>query len=351
MPAEQEFRLPDLGEGLTEAEVVRWLVRPGDRVRVDENVVEVETAKALVEMPCPYAGVVTAIHAAEGETIPVGHVLISVVPNGDDDGDVPTDPGEPAEPERVLVGYGSTPAPRPRRARVRTASLDRAPDNAAQEIPLQGLRAATAAKVELAHREIPAATCWLDTDATELLAVKEELSVSMPALLARICAVALARQPTLNSTVDSERATVLRWPDVHMGIAVDTERGLVVPVVRDAQRLSLIELDRALHRLVAAAKAGSLLPSELSGGTFTLNNYGVLGVDGSAPILNHPQAAMVGVGRIVDRPWVHEGRLTVRKVVHVSLTFDHRVCDGGEAAGFLRYIADCLAAPSRVLSG
>ncbi|MEU0050119.1 dihydrolipoamide acetyltransferase family protein [Streptomyces sp. NPDC006309] len=488
-----EFRLPDLGEGLTEAEIVRWLVQVGDVVAVDQPVVEVETAKAMVEVPCPYAGVVTARFGDEGAELPVGAPLLTVA--------VGEATAEPEGSGNVLVGYG-TQAPAARRRRVRTATTatgttgtatagtvtagtatghgqgagagqgagpgpgagpghgahngqpaargnaptgvharvptaEPAPtpvpaatpvpapfpasadgpvpvisplvrrlarDNAvdlrqlagsgpdglilradvegvlrakavqapaAEEtavgtsvaapaggevrVPLKGVRGAVADKLSRSRREIPDATCWVDADATELLHARAAVNaaggpkLSLLALLARITTAALARFPELNSFVDTDAREVVRLDRVHLGFAAQTERGLVVPVVRDAHARNAESLTAEFARLTEAARAGKLTPGELTGGTFTLNNYGVFGVDGSTPIINHPEAAMLGVGRIVAKPWVHDGELAVRQVVQLSLTFDHRVCDGGTAGGFLRYVADCVEQPAVLL--
>lgn len=161
--------------------------------------------------------------------------------------------------------------------------------------------------------------------------------------------MALARFPELNSTVDTAAREIVRLDAVHLGFAAQTERGLVVPVVKDAHARDAESLSAEFARLTEAARTGILTPAELTGGTFTLNNYGVFGVDGSTPIINHPEAAMLGVGRIIPKPWVHEGELAVRQVVQLSLTFDHRVCDGGTAGGFLRYVADCVEQPAVLL--
>jgi pyruvate dehydrogenase E2 component (dihydrolipoamide acetyltransferase) len=222
-------------------------------------------------------------------------------------------------------------------------------------IPLRGMRGAVAEKLSRSRREIPDATCWVDADATELLAARAAMNAGAPtkvsvlALLARICTAALARFPELNATVDIERNEIVRLPAVHLGFAAQTERGLVVPVVRDAQARTVDGLSEEIGRLTEAARAGALTPADLTGGTFTLNNYGVFGVDGSTPIINHPEAAMLGVGRIAPKPWVHEGELAVRQVVQLSFTFDHRVCDGGTAGGFLRFVADCVERPAVLL--
>ncbi|MFE9169213.1 dihydrolipoamide acetyltransferase family protein [Streptomyces kebangsaanensis] len=453
-----EFKLPDLGEGLTEAEIVRWLVEVGDVVVVDQPVVEVETAKAMVEVPCPYGGVVTARFGEEGTELPVGAPLLTVAVGE------PAAGGETEGSGNVLVGYG-TGAPPARRRRVRPApmapsargtatgapsapaaaeaapAVDGAPRAAAApavrarpaartlpaaaaegpvpvisplvrrlarengvdlrqlsgsgpeglilradvedalradaardrtatapsapttapartsgtRTPLKGVRGAVADKLSRSRREIPDATCWVDADATELMRARAAMNaaggqkISLLALLARICTAALARHPELNSTVDMEAREIVRLDAVHLGFAAQTERGLVVPVVRDAHTRDAESLTAEFARLTEAARAGTLTPSELTGGTFTLNNYGVFGVDGSTPIINHPEAAMLGVGRIVPKPWVHEGELAVRQVVQLSLTFDHRVCDGGTAGGFLRYVADCVEQPAVLL--
>ncbi|THA35002.1 dihydrolipoamide acetyltransferase family protein [Streptomyces sp. A1547] len=431
-----EFKLPDLGEGLTEAEIVRWLVAVGDVVAVDQPVVEVETAKAMVEVPCPYGGVVTARFGEEGTELPVGAPLITVaVGAGADEAVEPEDSGS----GNVLVGYGTDHSRTARRRRVRPGSaapavaaapapapiapaapqapaqapaplsagpvavisplvrklardhgIDlralhgsgpeglilradveaalRAPEPVAvpvsapvaaavsgERIPLKGLRGAVAEKLSRSRREIPDATCWVDADATELMAARAAMNavggpkISVLALLARICTAALAKYPELNSTVDLAANEIVRLPSVHLGFAAQTERGLVVPVVRDAQARGAESLSAEFARLTEVARAGKLAPADLTGGTFTLNNYGVFGVDGSTPIINHPEAAMLGVGRIVAKPWVHQGELAVRQVVQLSLTFDHRVCDGGTAGGFLRYVADCVESPAVLL--
>ncbi|MFF9913512.1 dihydrolipoamide acetyltransferase family protein [Streptomyces sp. NPDC013457] len=452
-----EFKLPDLGEGLTEAEIVRWLVNVGDVVAIDQPVVEVETAKAMVEVPCPYGGVVTARFGEEGTELPVGAPLLTVAVGGTAGSGASGEAGASAAPAvaaadaesseysgNVLVGYG-TAGPAARRRRVRhesaavakavapaaapvsapaavvapasapaaasapvagpvpvisplvrklardkgidlrevrgsgpaglilradvesalaaaeTAAAGPAPVPAAavtaagERVPLRGVRGAVADKLSRSRTEIPDATCWVDADATELMAARAAMNaaggpkISLLALLARICTHALARYPELNSTVDTAAREIVRLPSVHLGFAAQTERGLVVPVVRDAGTRTAESLTEEFARLTESARQGTLTPGDLTGGTFTLNNYGVFGVDGSTPIINHPEAAMLGVGRIIPKPWVHEGELAVRKVVQLSLTFDHRVCDGGTAGGFLRYVADCVEHPAVLL--
>jgi pyruvate dehydrogenase E2 component (dihydrolipoamide acetyltransferase) len=238
---------------------------------------------------------------------------------------------------------------------VRAGAGPRAESASGTRIALRGVRGAAADKLARSRREIPDATCWVDADASEFLNARAVMNsadgpkISVLALLARICTAALARCPELNSTVDAQAREIIRLDSVHLGFAAQTERGLVVPVVRDAHARDAESLNAEFGRLTQAARAGALTPAELTGSTFTLNNYGVFGVDGSTPIINHPEAAMLGVGRISAKPWVHQGELAVRQVVQLSLTFDHRVCDGGTAGGFLRYVADCVERPAVLL--
>ncbi|MGP4099855.1 dihydrolipoamide acetyltransferase family protein [Nonomuraea sp. KM90] len=447
--ARQVFRLPDLGEGLAEAEIVDWKVAVGDTVEIDQIVVEVETAKAAVEVPVPYAGTVLALHAPAGAVLSVGEPLIEVGPpdpnaadpNAVDPNGDGTDAEDPAaaryrEEEQagsgnVLIGYGTGHAPGTRRRRrgprpaddrtadsrplkksapasapqaprvisplVRRLAREHGIDLAditptgphavilrrdveqaiatltpatsppvvkerekglvAERIPLRGLRRAVAEKLSRSRAEIPDATTWVDVDATDLLAAKDalrrsrpELGIGLLALLARICVDGLRRFPELNSTVDTDRSEIVRYGHINLGFAAQTGRGLVVPVVRDAHLMTTARLAAELTRLTGLARAGKLPPEALTGGTFTLNNYGVFGVDGSTPIINHPEAALLGIGRIIDRPWVSGGAVTARKITQLSFTFDHRVCDGAAAGGFLRHVADCVENPAILLA-
>ena len=198
-----------------------------------------------------------------------------------------------------------------------------------------------------------AGTTWVDVDATALIEARDALGgrqIGLLALLARICVAGLRRFPELNSTVDVEAAEIVRLPHVNLGFAAQTDRGLMVPVVHGAHRMTTAELAAELSRLAGLARSGDLPPAALTGGTFTLNNYGVFGVDGGNAIINHPEAGILGIGRIVDKPWVVDGALAVRKVTQLSLSFDHRVCDGGTAGGFLRYVADCVENPVAMLA-
>jgi pyruvate dehydrogenase E2 component (dihydrolipoamide acetyltransferase) len=265
-----------------------------------------------------------------------------------------------ADVERAVAGAAAAEPAAASAPAARSATATAVVDGA-ERVPLRGIRGAVADKLARSRREIPDATCWVDADATELLAARAAMNaavdakgaggrISVLAMFARIVTAALARYPELNATVDAERREIVRLPAVHLGFAAQTDRGLVVPVVRDAQDRTTAGLSAEIGRLTEAARTGSLTPGELTGGTFTLNNYGVFGVDGSTPIINHPEAAMLGVGRITPKPWVHQGELAVRQVVQLSFTFDHRVCDGGTAGGFLRFVADCVESPAVLLA-
>jgi 2-oxoisovalerate dehydrogenase E2 component (dihydrolipoyl transacylase) len=246
-------------------------------------------------------------------------------------------------------------AARPAAADNPPAATDNRPPAPEIRIPLRGVRRTIADKLVRSRTEIPDATTWVDVDATALLQLRAELNraatppIGLLALLARICVLGLQRYPQLNAYVDTAREEIVQLPYVNLGFAAQTDRGLVVPVVRGADRLTLAELAARLRERTEAARAGGLAPQDLTGGTFTLNNYGVFGVDGSTPIINHPEAALLGVGRVMDRAWVVDGRLAVRSVAQLSLAFDHRVCDGGVAGGFLRFVADCVEHPQRML--
>lgn len=508
----RDFLLPDLGEGLTEAEIVTWLVAVGDEVQIDQSVVEVESAKSVVELPSPYAGRVAGLHGEPGTLVHAGSPLITVLTDpaaggraqapallaesgtaedaaesaraGSDEAGAEPVPGTALRGEAgsgsgaVLVGYGTRestvrfrrpeggrfrrsagradfasdlpdPGPAlirdPRRhspvispivrkyarvngldaselagtgpgALVLRADVDRAirelaapaaepavppagshttsaapvtappapsaapataptapstsqpfaqpaevsapaaaPGTADVSIPLTGVRKLIADHLSHSRAVIPDATVWLDVDATELVGARERLQrltgerFSFTALLARFVVEGLRKYPILNSSVDEEGGRILQHGAINLGIAAQTPRGLIVPVVHDTQSMTTRQLRDGIQELVTRAETGEYPPAMLAGGTFTLNNYGGFGVDGSSPIINHPEVAMLGVGRIIDRPWVVDGQIVVRKVLVLSIVFDHRVCDGEAASGFLTYVARCIQEPLLLL--
>ncbi len=519
--ATKDFLLPDLGEGLTEGEIVSWLVSVGDVVEIDQPVAEMETAKAVVEVPSPFAGTITALHGQPGEEVEVGAPLVTIELDGAEAGAAATaDPAQgAAEPEgipgdvaqdtqageaipsvtdkvesanvlgrdeglddgtesdddggsgNVLVGYGTAGGAKSRRRRtgggagtgpeagappaaptpaapaapqrqgkplakppVRKLAKDLGVDlaavpgsgpdgiitrddvrgfadggvaggngdgRAAQPVPagsdygsgtpraeqqsatppdqtqvkpaptapgapsddlverrpLKGMRKAIAKQMTVSRSEIPEATTWVDADATKLWRLRQELNaaqsrvkVSPLALIMRACVAGLREFPEVNSRLDVEANEIVIQRFVNLGFAAQTDAGLMVPVIKRADRLSTFGIAEELNRLAAAGRERSLAPDDLTGGTFTLSNYGSFGVDGGAAVINHPEAAILGVGQIADRPWVHKGKVKPRKVLQLSIAFDHRICDGGEAAGFLRFVADCVESPTTMLS-
>jgi 2-oxoisovalerate dehydrogenase E2 component (dihydrolipoyl transacylase) len=458
----KEFKLPDVGEGLTEADIIRWHVHPGDQVTVNQIIVEIETAKAVVELPSPYAGVVADLLVPEGATADVGTPIISVNVGGS-----PTGPGEreiaeaadlvplaavelasepgmigspapKAERQAVLVGYGvklgttarrtrkaasaapareaaapqaaSAPAPvappapsvngdgaralakPPVRKMARDLGVDLAvlagtgpggsitrddvqqaaagPAPAAavpvlaagvreERIPIRGVRKHTAAAVSASAFTAPHVTEFLQIDITETMNATARLRtlpdfadvrVSPLLLVAKALLVAAARHPMINSKWDEAAQEIVVKHYVNLGIAAATDRGLVVPNVKDAQALSLPDLARALAQLAETARAGKATPADMSGGTITITNVGIFGVDTGTPILTPGETAILAFGQVKDAPWVVDGALAVRKVCTLALSFDHRMVDGDLGSAVLRDIGAMLTDPLRMLA-
>src|SRR6201999_1629611 len=223
-----------------------------------------------------------------------------------------------------------------------------------RRIPLRGARGAAAEKLSRSRREIPEATVWVDVDATGLVETRRALNaadparpVSLLALLSRFAVLGLRRYPELNARIEQDEIIV---PErVNLGFAAQTEHGLVVPVVHDAHRLTTRDLSARLAERTAAARERRLPAADPAHRAVPVANFGIFGVDGSAALINHPEVAILGMGRVIDRPWVVDGRLTVRKITELTLSFDHRACDGGTAGGFLRFVADCIESPATAL--
>jgi 2-oxoisovalerate dehydrogenase E2 component (dihydrolipoyl transacylase) len=489
----KEFRLPDVGEGLTEADIVSWHVKPGDTVTINQVIVEIETAKAVVELPSPYAGTVSALLVAEGQTVDVGIPIIAIdvpvageppttdapkpaaeAPAADNPpaaaapAAAPRQPDPPAPPARtpVLVGYGVKPGSTSRRARkspptrpgsypaspstpvnggpvpgsgpvppppgaaalgrpgraglakppVRRLARDlgvdlgaltgsgpegsvtrddvqkaaggatvrsiprsfenpaegpQAADNlrpagrvadseaAEERIPVRGVRKHTAAAMVASAFTAPHVTEFLQVDVTETMAavrrareLAEFAGVKLSPLLfvAKALLVAVRRHPMINSSWDEAAQEIVVKRPVNLGIAVAADRGLLVPNVKGADALALADLARALDALGATARAGKATPEELSGGTITITNVGVFGVDAGTPILMPGEAAILAFGQVRDLPWVVDGALAVRKVTTLSLSFDHRIVDGELGSAVLRDVGSMLADPLRLLA-
>jgi 2-oxoisovalerate dehydrogenase E2 component (dihydrolipoyl transacylase) len=438
MPAVHQFELPDVGEGLTEAEIVSWRVKVGDLVAVNDVLVEVETAKSLVELPSPYAGVIIKLHAAEGETMEVGSVIVSFGdPNAVPDNEThetelhgttsdevrvaqPIDSSEVAGDEEarqpVLVGYGPSRSKverRPRKpgyrallkqdngsaepgrpyatppvrlrakelgidlsvvtatgrygrithadlesaaSRVTTTAVETSPSEI--RIPIKGVRKATAAAMVSSAFTAPHVTEWVTVDVTESLALLDQLRddrrfagtrLTPLVLIARATLSALHAHPEMNAKWHGEAGEIVVYRDVNLGIAAATPRGLLVPNIKAAQELTTRDLCDALNHLIVEAREGKTRPESMAGGTFTITNIGVFGVEGGTPILNPGEAGILCVGQIAKRPWEHGGEVKLRSVCTLSLSFDHRLVDGQLGSEVLSYIARLLAQPSLAL--
>jgi pyruvate dehydrogenase E2 component (dihydrolipoamide acetyltransferase) len=419
------FALPDVGEGLTEAEILTWHVAPGDTVTVNQIIVEIETAKAVVELPSPYAGVVSEVFVESGTTVAVGTPLIAIEPVPADVTPTP-EPGPqglPAVPEpaparpigeqgvggriATMVGYGPQTATRTRRHRtaapvappargrvplakppvrklakelgidlrtvspsgaggvitredVQRAAQPAAPGPARQRRePVRGVRKATAAAMVSSAFTAPHVTVFLTVDVTPMMQLRarlktqpafQDVKLTPLAFAARAMCLAVRRTPEVNASWQEPGSEIVYFDDVHLGVAVATPRGLVVPTIRNADRISLRELAVALEDLASAAREGRTAPADLRGSTITITNIGVFGVDTGTPILNPGESAILALGAIRDMPWVVDGEIVPRKVCQLALSVDHRVVDGQQAAQFLADVGALLADPALAMT-
>jgi len=355
-----EFKLPDLGEGLTEGEVARWLVEEGQVIAEDDPLVEIQTDKTTVEIPSPAAGRVARILVAEGDVVPVGTVLVVIGDDGGAPAETPSaEPTLARKDDRRGQALGPVPegrvkaTPLVRRvaqelgvdlasvvpagaggrvteADVRAAASDlsggQAPGAEGRRVPLRGVRRLIAEHMTRAHREIPPVT-WVEECDFESV----ELDRLVPTVV-KACALALREFPELNARLEDDAIVYLERYDI--GVAVQTERGLVVPVVRGCDTKSIEEIDEELARLADGARAGTLAAHDLRGSTFTVTSAGKLAGLFHTPIVNHPEVAILGVGRIAPRPVVRDGEVVVRRMGTIAITFDHRVIDGARASEF-----------------
>ena len=457
----QQFKLPDLGEGLTEGDILKWTVAVGDTVDVNDTIAEVETVKAAVELPSPWAGVVTALHAAEGETVPVGTPIISI-DTGGTDAPAPTEDLVPEVPsgeekQMTLVGYGPReegggrrrrrrpeatragaqtsfnvppasgphPAPEPAaveaesavtqepagqltRARhshralakppvrklakslgvdlgtvtptgphgtisrddVQSAANGVAPaappalERGAREtrVPIKGVRKHTAAAMVHSAFTAPHVTEFVTCDVTEMMSLRDrvaarrefrDLKVSPLLFVAKACLLAIRNTPEINATWDDEAGEIVLKHYVNLGIAAATDRGLIVPNVKDADRLSLRELALAIGAVTDTARAGRTSPADMAGGTFTITNVGVFGVDTGTPILNPGESGILAFGAVRRQPWVvgsgADERIEPRWVTQLAVSFDHRLVDGQQGSRFLADVAAVLTDPGMAL--
>lgn len=387
---EIEVRLPDIGEGIAEGEIVRWLVAEGDRVREDDLLVEVLTDKANVEIPSPVSGVLSRIVAAPGQVVKVGEVMAILDVAGEAARHPERPPGahppprapQAAEPPETGPPGGDVLAvPAVRRlakelgveissvrgtgpggrvteedvrgaaARGREAGGAKAsrpappePRRGEERIPFRGRRRMAARKMSLSKSTIPHSLLVDEADATNLMAMREALreageregsKITVLPLILQAVVSALERHPAMNATLDEERGEIVRWKRYDIGIAVDAEEGLVVPVIRDAAGKSVFELAREVERLAEGARSGTLAVSEVSGSTFTVTSIGSIGGLFSYPVINPPEAAILGLHKIVRRPVVRDEGVVARDMMFLSLSFDHRLIDGGTATRFM----------------
>ena len=422
VPSAREFLLPDVGEGLTEATILSWSVRPGDRVEVNQVIVEIETAKAAVELPSPFAGTVRALHAEEGETVDVGRPILTIAIATEPEPEARPADTAPAGEANLLVGYGARDRPTVRRRRGRSvvaaprpapggtrvaakppvrklarelgvdlmtvrptgpgdtvsredvraaAPADRSPTGPVAErgpapervretrVPVRGVRKHTAAAMVASAFTAPHVTEFLTVDLTETLRLREtvaarrefaDVRVTPLLFVARALVLALRRTPDANASWDGAAGEIVLKHYVNLGVAAATERGLIVPNLKDADRLTLRELAAALAELTATARAGRTTPAALSGGTVTITNVGVFGVDTGTPILNPGEAAILAFGAVRRMPWVVQTdgveRIEPRSVTQLALSFDHRLVDGQQGSQLLADTAALLANPA-----
>jgi 2-oxoisovalerate dehydrogenase E2 component (dihydrolipoyl transacylase) len=434
----KSFTLPDAGEGLTEADILKWLVAPGDAVVVNQIIVEIETAKAAVELPSPFAGTVAELLVGEGDTVEVGRPIITIDVAGEDSRSASAVPPVPVPARQsVLVGYGPRADAAPtRRRRVKSSGGDVAgpkaidvrpappvlteaalanpvlakppvrklakslgvdlaviaptgpngtisredvegatapagadghpspgaaqPDAQPREtrIPIKGVRQHTAAAVVGSAFTAPHVTVFLTADVTPMMELRQriaarpefhEVKVSPLLLVARAVILAAARTPEINASWDERAGEIVLKHYVNLGIAAATERGLVVPNIKDADRMSLLQLAEALGRLTETARAGRSSPADMSAGTITITNIGVFGVDTGTPILNPGESGIVAFGAVRKLPWVVEDQIVPRWVTQLSVSFDHRVVDGQQGSRFLADVAAVLSDPGLAL--
>jgi pyruvate dehydrogenase E2 component (dihydrolipoamide acetyltransferase) len=438
-PVIRDVRLPDVGEGLEEATIVEWFVAVGDEVALNQPICSIETAKAEVELPSPFAGRVVERNGDVGATLDVGELLLRIETSGDaietssdaieTGGDAIRAEAEVGGREAVLVGYGAaTDRPSSLRRRrnwqrddvaaavgpqttglasppVRRLARDLGVDlgaltgtgpgatitredvtAAAREtaagvtaapapwpthpdtagpvgsgyvVPVKGVRARIAERMTESRRTIPDATCGLWVDCSALLDTRKALQIRLDAetaaavtpfaLMMRFLVLALRRSPLLNASYDEGARVIRVHEDVHLGIGTSTPNGLLVPVVRRAQALTTLGLAREIAGLVEEARHGRLSPEKLTGSTLTVSNFGALGLDDGSPVINPPEAAIVGIGAIRERPVAVNGVLAVRPTAKLVCSFDHRVCDGADAANLLRTMQALIEGPDAVL--
>ena len=393
----REFCLPDVGEGISEAEIVRWLIAEGSTVNEDQDIVEIETDKAIVALPSPHAGKIVKLHHKEGDLTKVGEILVTIETDeaGQSETRAPqtdrgTVVGSLGDEEMIELPTAVKAIPAVRalakklgvdltkihgtgsEGKITREDVERAVQNLPHEavddgetsgpierVPLRGLRRTIAKRMHAARQRVSDVTIWEDADITDLdrirskekeVAAQKGIKLTYLPYVIQATLDALRAHPYLNSTLDDEREEILLKKFYNIGIAVDTADGLMVFAIKRADRKSLLELAQEISTLAEKARTRRLELSELRGSTFTITNYGVIGATYGTPIINYPEVGILGIGRIQDRPVVDDGGIAIHKIMPLSLVFDHRVVDGVEAARFLNVIIDRLEDPQPTLA-
>lgn len=383
-----EFRFPDVGEGIVEGEIRRWMVKVGEKVAAHQPLVEMETDKAVVELPSPREGIVRELRGEVGETVPVGTVLTVIDEGGEEQerppeqrpkpaavgvvGELEEAPEDETHPPRALpkdrklaaeLGVELA-AVRPSGPGGRITEEDirggaaAPPEGEEERIPLRGVRRSMAKAMVASAFTAVHVTVLERADALALrelrqrerkLADSRGVKLTYLPFLVKALTLVLERFPILNSRLDEERQEVVLSRTMNIGFAVDTPDGLLVPVVRGARRLSILELAARLQDLSVRARERKITPAEVKGGTFTVTNYGAIGGLWGTPIINPPEAAILGIGRIAEEAVVRGGEVVPRPVVPLSLTFDHRIIDGATAHRFLNALIEHVENPDMIL--
>jgi pyruvate dehydrogenase E2 component (dihydrolipoamide acetyltransferase) len=393
----KEFHLPDVGEGISEAEIVRWLIAEGSTVTEDQDIVEIETDKAIVALPSPHAGKIIKLHRKQGDLTKVGEILVTIET---DEAGQPEPPAPQTDRGTVVGSLGDDemielPAPVKAMPAVRALAkklgvdltkirgtggegkitredVERAVQNLPPEtvydadasgpierVPLRGLRRTIAKRMHAARQRVSDVTIWEDADIADLdrirskekeIAAQEGIKLTYLPYVIQATLDALKAHPYLNATLDDEGEEILLKKFYNVGIAVDTADGLIVFAIKRADQKSLLDLAQEISTLAEKARTRRLDLSELRGSTFTITNYGVIGATYGTPIINYPEVGILGIGRIQDRPVVDDGGIAIHKIMPLSLVFDHRVVDGVEAARFLNVIIERLENPQPTLA-
>jgi pyruvate dehydrogenase E2 component (dihydrolipoamide acetyltransferase) len=385
------FKLPDLGEGITEGEIRKWLVKEGDSIEEHQTVLEIETDKAVVEVPSPKKGKILKMNKEEGDIAKVGEVLMTIAEEGEAIEETPKAEEAPAVEERpksvsvvgVLPeeeeGILATPAVRAL-ARELVVNLETIKGSGpggsitkedvmkasekgkkaaedlygiSERVPLKGLRRTIAKNLLTAHQTMVFVTIMDEADVTDLWNIRERekkvlqekgIHLTFLPFFMKALQHSLVEHPYLNASLDGEKEEIIVKKYYNVGIAVDTPDGLMVPVIKDVDKKTVRELASEIQNLSQKAKERKIKLEEMRGSSFTISNWGHFGGTFATPVINYPDAAIMGTGRIADKPWVKEGQIVIRKILPLSLTFDHRVTDGADAATFLskvmRYLED-----------